>query len=41
MGMGSVTLLDTLLKTCYFLMELASGYIVEVEVRDKLHVGVE
>ena len=25
---------------CYFLMELVSGYIVEVEVRDKRHVGL-
>lgn len=25
---------------CYFLMELVSGYILEVEVRDKRHVGL-
>ena len=25
---------------CYFLMELTSGYILEVEVRDKRHVGL-
>ena len=25
---------------CYFLMELVSGYIVEVEIRDKRHVGL-
>ena len=25
---------------CYFLMELVSGYIVELEVRDKRHVGL-
>ena len=25
---------------CYFLMELVSGYIVEVEIRDKCHVGL-
>ena len=27
-------------KLCYFPMELASGYIVEVKVRDKRHVGL-
>ena len=25
---------------CYFLMELTSGYILEIEVRDKRHVGL-
>ena len=25
---------------CYFLMELVSGYILEIEVRDKPHVGL-
>lgn len=25
---------------CYFVMELVSGYILEVEVRDKRHVGL-
>lgn len=25
---------------CYFLMELVTGYILEVEVRDKRHVGL-
>lgn len=25
---------------CYFLMELVSGYILEIEVRDKRHVGL-
>lgn len=25
---------------CYFLMELVSGYILQVEVRDKRHVGL-
>jgi len=27
-------------KLCYFLMELTTGYILEVEVRDKRHVGL-
>ena len=27
-------------NVCYFLMELTSGYILEIEVRDKWHVGL-
>ena len=27
-------------KLCYFLMELTLGYILEIEVRDKRHVGL-
>lgn len=39
--MASVTPQDTLLRTCaIFLMELVSDYILEVEVRDKRHVGL-
>lgn len=30
----------TVKNLCYFLMEIVSGYILEVEVRDKHHVGL-
>ena len=31
---------DAAKNLCYFLMELVSGYILEIEVRDKCHVGL-
>lgn len=30
----------TPINRCYFLMKLTSGYILEIEVRDKRHVGL-
>lgn len=38
--MASVILLGIQLRICYFLTELVSGYIVEVEVKDKRHVNL-
>lgn len=40
-GMGSATLLDSQPRICYFLMEVVSGYILEVEILDKRHVNMK